>query len=181
MATGTMAKQQKVTLYDLGEARNILDLFLLETEGEETPEIAELWAKLDGDIDTKIERWALYLRELHAEAEVAKAEAKRLAERAASTMKAYERGKAELERQMKLIGREKVKTPRLTIWLQDNNPGLKVDEGVDLEALHRAGSPLVYEVVEYRTDYAEIVARAKNGGELPKGIRLETTRTLRTR
>src|SRR5712664_2796707 len=68
-----------IKLYELTEARDILDLFLAEEEGVETPEIAALFAELAGDIDGKVERTALWIKEKDAESAALKAEEQRLA------------------------------------------------------------------------------------------------------
>ena len=52
-----------MTLYQIADAREILDTWLLETEGEVTPELEALLAEIDGKADEKIERVALYIRE----------------------------------------------------------------------------------------------------------------------
>jgi hypothetical protein len=74
-----MTATATVRLYDLAEAREILDEFLTETEGEVTPEIEALLEQLTGQVTEKVERVGLYIRELVATAAAVKEEEQRLA------------------------------------------------------------------------------------------------------
>lgn len=89
------------TLRELGQARSILDLWLVETEGEETPELTALWAQLEGDTKQKVVNWGHYLHTrdeqallMEADEKFYAAEAARLRERriafAAQTDKSYD-------------------------------------------------------------------------------------------
>jgi hypothetical protein len=124
-----MATAQKVRFYELNEQREVLASFLVETEGEETPEIAELWEKLSGDAENKAANWAKFTKELDLEAEMIEgmeAALKKELARLASERKAIEarvvKSRAELSRQMLLFGLVAAKTPGVSIWHVDEKP-----------------------------------------------------------
>lgn len=108
-------------LYELAEARAILDEFLLEQEGEETPEIADLWERLEGETTDKIERWGLWLLDRSADVKKLKEEEKRLELRRTHLESAIERSKAELMRQLNILGKSKVQGVRTTVAIQQNS------------------------------------------------------------
>lgn len=54
-------------LRDIADAENILDQFLVEAEGEETPELAALAEALKADTAAFFERWGLWLKNRKAE------------------------------------------------------------------------------------------------------------------
>lgn len=57
-------------LVDIGDAREIIEEWLAETEGEFTPEIEALWNALTGREREKIENLALVIREISARADM---------------------------------------------------------------------------------------------------------------
>ena len=171
-------------LYELviGE-RGALSELLEETEGELTPEIEQLLADLDLKIDDKLASVGLYIIGQQGEAEQVKIEEGRLAAR----RKAIERGVSGLkmyaERMLRLAGRDRVKTPRVTIALQANPPSVKgdLDEGA-LRSLFMIESQLV----RHRPETFELDRRAalewhKSGGALPDGLTVEQGQSLRIR
>lgn len=172
-----------VTLHELGDARRILDEWLLEAEGEETPEIGELWAKLDGQIEEKIERWALWILDRAADAKKLKDEEKRLADKRAALEHAVERSKAELLRCMESIGKPKINGLLATVAIQASPPAVKTAlEGSVLWALEDC-RPFVRreEVVRYTLDRAAVLAVHKLGDPLPPAIQVERGSHVRIR
>ncbi len=123
------------SLHDLGDAQDILDAFLFETEGEETPEITELWGRLSGQIDEKIERWGLWLRGQKLQAELVKAEEERLRSRRKAIENAVDRGKAALQMNMERLGRPKVKGTLVTVSITKNPASLHRDREFSQEEL----------------------------------------------
>lgn len=117
------------SLRDLGEAQAILDTFLEETEGEETPEIRDLWNELRGDTETKVQRYGMYLlnREsqaalMKAEADFFAAEAKRMSHRLQSFEAATERKRAYLLVQLQEQQIPDVKGPLCSVARQKTPP-----------------------------------------------------------
>lgn len=116
-------------LRELGQAQDILDQWLEETEGEETPEIAALWEELQGDKREKVIRWGHHLLNRYAVADLMEAEMrfyKVEMERLAARLKAYaantERSEAQLQMQLELQGIEAVESATVTVKLQANPP-----------------------------------------------------------
>ncbi len=174
-----------VALYELADARDILDAWLLETGGELTPEIEQLLADLAGDAKEKIERVALYIRERLAHAKAVREEADRLAgmvkadERAAESLKNY------LKRQMERLGTTKVEGLLCTVALQKNSqPSVTtVLEPVALYAIDEARQFVKRaEVVTYALDREALLAAWKaDPSRLPAAIVVELNSHVRIR
>ena len=145
------------SLHDLGDAQGILDSFLFEAEGEETPEIAELWDRLSGEIDQKIERWGLWLRGQKLQAELIKAEEERLRDRRKAIENAVERGKAALQMNMERLERLKVKGTLATVSVVKNPPSCRIDRILppdELVILHQLDERLVVYTPPQPAQYA---------------------------
>lgn len=172
-----MATATKVRFYELNEQRAVLDAFLLETEGEVTPEIAALWEQLDGDAENKAANWAKWNKELDLQGKAIKAmedalrkEIERLAGERRSIEAQVLRSRGELSRQMQLFGLDKVKKPGISIWHVDEAPDVVVG-AVDLAQIYGEGSTLVTytpatsmpvpERYELDTDAVVALARAR--------------------
>lgn len=137
---GAIGDRPLPMLRELGAARVILDDWLRELEGEETPELADLFEKLEGDTKQKVENWGLYLQDRDAQAALMKAEedfyaneAKRLKERRESFEKGTERSRNQLLFQMDLQGIDEVEGAYCKVALQYNPPKLIGD--IDPETL----------------------------------------------
>lgn len=169
-----------IKLYELTEARDILDLFLAETEGEETPELAELFAQLVGEIDEKVERTALWIREKSAEADAIKAEEHRLAARRRTIENRVDRTKRYLEYQLEQLGRDKVNGLLVTVALQANAPKL-VGELTQEQLGQVEGDGLVRVIpAAYQLDRAQALLALKEGRTID-GLSIERTKSLRIR
>lgn len=98
----------------------------------ETGEIlnAEALDEIEGEASEKVENTALYLRELKAESEALKVEAKRLLDRKASLDKRADYLRALLIPALDGLG-GKVKTPRVTVYVS-RRQAVEIGEGVTL-------------------------------------------------
>lgn len=177
-----------VKLYELSAARDILDQFLSEAEGEETPEIADLFAQLNGEIERKVEDTALWIKEKEAEAAALKQEEQRLAARRRALENRAERTKHYLELQLEQLGRDKVHGLIVDVALQTNPPSVKGD--VDADALwdvHEGDTIGVWrDILRFVPETVTLDRRAalerhKAGRPLPDGLTVERTRSLRIR
>lgn len=119
----------KVRFYELQAERAVLDRFLEETEGEETPELAQLWEQLQGTAENKALNWAKYTKELALQGEMIvgmEAALKKELDKLASSRKAIEakvvRSRTELSRQMQLFGLDAAKAPGVSIWHVPEKP-----------------------------------------------------------
>lgn len=174
-----------VALYALADARDILDEFLAETDGEVTPELQQLLDELAGASNEKIERVALYIREQLATAAAIEEEVKRLGARVAARKRAADGLKAYLKSQMERLGTTKVEGLLATIAIQKNGqPSVTtVLEPVALYAIEEA-RPFVHraEVVTYTLDRAALLAAWKaDPSRVPAAIVVEQGSHLRIR
>ena len=120
----------RMKLYEIAAARDILDEFLSEEGGEFTAELEALLDELDGQTTDKVQDVALYVRECLAVAESLKThpvviEAARVLKRAKAKETAADRTKRYLERQLEKLGKEKVEGTLVTVAMQLNNPAVK--------------------------------------------------------
>lgn len=130
------------TLRDLGEADAILNQFLEETEGEETPEIAGLAEWLAGARTEHFERWGLWIRNAKGQAKLARAKAAFYADEAAAIMaraktieSAIARSEARLLYEMVTRNMPKVDSPLVRIVRSFNPAHVVGDETVTTEAM----------------------------------------------
>jgi hypothetical protein len=174
-------------LRELGQARVILDEWLAETEGEETPEIQDLLAKLDGDTAEKVQRWGLYIIDrdstaafMEAEEKFFRAEADRLKARRVAYEAQTERSRGQLQFQLESQGIGDIEGLLCSVKLQ-RNPAKLVGE-IDAEKLAEwfvDENPLFNSFVRYTPeqfalDRDAIKNAAKNQliEKLPDGLEL---------
>lgn len=174
------------TLYEIADAREILEAWLAETEGEVTPELEELLAELDGDADAKIERVALFVREQLAEAEMVKVEEQRLAARRKAREKAAESLKAYLHREMERLGKTTVKGRLATVAFQKNPPSVRGDVAPEtLRAWWTASGDnagfIRYTAPSFALDRRVVLDAFKAGQSIPDGLTVEQDLSLRIR
>jgi hypothetical protein len=145
--TGVRADTENLPrLRDITDAENILDAFLVETEGEETPELAELKEALQGDTAAFFERWGLWLKSRKAEvkwltgqAAPFREEADRILDRAKALEAAIERSERRLLYEMQLRELPAIEGKLVTIKRQLNPPAVVGAENLtpeDLMALY---------------------------------------------
>src|ERR1043166_8822531 len=112
------------TLYALTDLRELLTARLEESEGVLTPEMETELDELDGKIEDKIERCALWIREQQLEADPLKAEGdgppprRKAGETAAVSLKGY------LEAHMERLGGARVKGLLATVSPQRGPPAV---------------------------------------------------------
>lgn len=170
------------TLYELADARDILDSWLLETGGELTPELEALLAELDGNVNEKIERVALYVREQKALADAAKQERDRLAGIAAARLRAAESLTGYLHREMDRLGKDRVNGVLATVALQKNPPSVTGEPVRPLDALFVDAPDLVrYNPATFSLDRKAILEAHKAGKPIPEGLTVQQTVGVRIR
>lgn len=155
-----------IALYEIADARGILDEWLTETEGEVTPELEALLAELETDAVQKIERVALYIRERKAHATAVKEERDRLDALVKRETKAAESLTDYLHRQMVALNKDKVHGVLCTIAIQRNSVP-SVTCAADVDALPPALRRTITTVV---LDREEVLRRWKANEELPEVI-----------
>ena len=171
-------------LHELGEARRILDDFLLEADGEETAPIAELWGHLEGQIEEKVERWALWILDRAGDARKLKEEESRLQAKRHALENACERSKAELLHQLQALGKTKVTGLLATVAVQVNSQP-SVTTPLEASELWAVGDAREYvtreEKIVYAFDRSRILAAWQRGQVLPASIHVERGFHIRVR
>ena len=177
-----------VRLYELSAARDILDEFLAETEGEVTPELQQLLDELDGKVEEKVERVALYVREQLATATAIDEEIKRLSARKRAREKAADGLKAYLKSQMERLEKKKVEGLLCTVALQNNPASVRGDvdaaalwneSGADMVCVWRRFVRVIPE--RYELDRRAVLDAHKIGEAIPPGLSIEQSTSLRIR
>lgn len=172
-----------VKLYELLEARDILDQFLVETEGEETPELGDLFAQLEGSLEEKGQNVARWMREKEAEITALKTEEQFLAKKRKARENALERSKAYFLTLLQQLDRKELGTATAKLCRQNGAPQLVGDVEPELLAkLHEAKFRCVRLVPQTLTlDRREALAMLKSGEAVIAGLSVETREQLRIR
>lgn len=172
-----------VHLYELSAAREILEDWLSEAEGEWTPEIEALLTELDGKADEKIERVALFIREQLADADRIKTEEQRLAARRKSREKAADSLKSYLQREMERLGKTSVNGLLCTVAFQNNPPSVRGDVSpFVLQDLLESKSLFVTEIpASFSLNRRAVIDAFKSGQPIPDGLVVEQGISLRIR
>lgn len=114
------------TLYELTEAYQ--ELLSMALDPDTDPEaLADTMEAIDGEIEAKIDGYVKVMREVKANAETRRAEAKRLLDSARSLESHYDSMNNALYWSMKATGKTKVRTELFDCRVQKNPPSLKID------------------------------------------------------
>lgn len=162
-----------MALYELSEGYlNVLNLI-----DEENPDsdIMNALTVIEGAIEVKAGNIANLIKSLESEAEVIKAEEKRLAQRRKSRENAADNVKQYLKMAMEQMGLDKIKTPTRTISIQLNPPAVQIANEDEIPGKFLTLVPEHYEVNK------KLIAEALKAGEEVKGCELSRGRSLRIR
>lgn len=151
-------------LRDLGVAQQILDEWFAEMEGEETPELKQLWEKLSGDRRQKVLNWGHYLRNrdeqallMQADEDFYRREANRLKERREAFEKQTERSYGALLFQMQEQSIDAAEDELVTVRRQRNPASLVGEvETETLMAWFQGEDPLHVGFVRYKPEQFEL-------------------------
>ena len=158
-------------LYELADAYERIAEALIENGGELTPELSAELDAIEGAFEAKVERVALYVRNLLATAEAADAEAARLAALARTRRQGAEGLKGYLMAQLDRVEKPKVETPLVVVRIQKNSrPSI---QWPDTQAI-----PEAYQRVTVSLDGQKVYQDWK-AGTLPSGFVVEQGRHLR--
>lgn len=174
-------------LYALAELRDSLDEQLAESEGVLTPEMEATLDALAGDITTKVENVALYIREQLATADAIEIEVKRLGARMAAKRKAADGLKAYLKFNMERLELTKVKGVLASVSIQRNSVPSVTTALTDDDlraAFVSVGNPVgqfVRETVRYTVDREAVLAAQKASYPIPAEIVIDLGSHIRIR
>lgn len=161
-----------IKLWELSADMDAISDEIMANGGEVTEEMEARLDALDGSFTEKVERVALYIRQVKLTADAAKAEKDRLA----AIQKRYDteaRGlKAYLLRHLEHQGHAKIETAKVRVRVQKSPPSIKWTGGpFDI--------PDNYRVVNYSFDATQAKADHKAGVDLPEGIVITTGTHIR--
>lgn len=159
-----------LTLYEatdaLGVVREWLDAHedeIIAGGGEIPPALAELIDQAEGDFDRKVERVGLFIQERLGQAQMVRAEAARLATRAAQIDKQAETMKRYLLQNLMRANRKKVEGKLLDVRVQANAIAVKQDFTAEqLEQLHRSGCAFTAAQTMYTLPSSGVQAAVKD-------------------
>lgn len=134
--------------------------------------IEDTLQSIEGAMEEKAVNIVQFIRNLEADANIIKAEEKRLSERRKAFENRAKAIKEYLQYQMEIAGLDKVKTPTLTLALQNNPPSVNIE---DLTALP---SEFVEQRIDFVPDKKKIKEAILAGKEVP-GAQLLRGRSLR--
>lgn len=154
-------------LYEIADARAILDEWLSESEGEITPELEAMLAEVAEDGAEKIERVALYVRERRAHAAAVKEERDRLDAIVKRETKAADSLLEYLHRQMDALNTPRVIGKLCTVAIQKNSQPAVL---CSVDAFNLNDILLRKETISYTVDREEVLRRWKANEHLPAEI-----------
>lgn len=159
-------------LWELADAVVEIGAELMDAGGELSPELEARLDAIDASFEGKVERVALYIRELEVTADAAAAEAKRLAAMAAARGGAAKRLKEYLKQNLERTGKQRVETDRVRLRLQKNSrPSITWARSID-------DLPERYARITVALDGQRAYDDWK-AGELPSSFTVETGTHLR--
>lgn len=162
-----------IQLYALGEMyQNVVNLI-----DEELPDqdILNALMTIEGQIEVKAVNIANLIKSIEAEAEIIKAEEKRLSQRRKSRENVVINVKQYLQETMATLGIEMIKTPTRNISIQNNPPAVQIIDEDEIPGKFLTLIPEHYEVNK------KLISEALKAGEEVKGAELSRGRSLRIR
>lgn len=162
-----------IALYELSQAyltvANMID--------EETPDqdILNALMTIEGQIEVKAVNIANLIKSIEAEAEIIKAEEKRLSQRRKSRENVVINVKQYLKETMEQMGKDKIKTAVWTVSIQNNPPAVQITNEDEIPGKFLTLIPERYEVNK------KLISEALKAGEEVKGAELSVGRSLRIR
>jgi hypothetical protein len=146
---------------------------LVEDETLDLAMLEDTLSGIEGAIEVKSVNIVQFIRSLDADAEIIKAEEKRLADRRRALENKRDGIKKYLQYQMELAGLDKIKTPTLTLALQNNPPSVRI--------ISEEGIPEKYLIPQAPTIDKKGILAALKAGEEVVGCELQQGRSLRIR
>lgn len=163
-----------MNLYDLSHAYQNIQL-LANNEDIDAEAMQMALAELETEIQAKALNIAIIIRGLEADADIIKTEERRLADRRRALENKAGWLKAYAKEQMELAGIDKVKSPTLTVAIQNNPPAVQI---TDMEAIPARFQTII--PASYTID-KKAVGDALKAGEAIPGAELTQGRSLRIR
>ena len=165
-----------MNLYELSNNyQQLLDLMqsVDTTDKEYQQALQDTLDSISDSIDVKAEGYAMVANQLKADIKMLNEEISRLNEKKTAYANNLERLKLSLYEAMEQIGKDKIKTPRFSIWIQNNPQSIEVLDELEI--------PKEYYVERLPVlDKRQLLADLKDGKEI-KGAVIKQTKGVRFR
>lgn len=155
------------TLFDLTEEFLGLLALMDSEDAPDDPDLENALTQVETELGQKIEGYCSVIRSLESIAAMRKAEADRLAQRAAQADRAADYLRARLLKHMQVTEQQRIETARFTISVRKNPPKVNV-WGEDL-----VPAQFTQVVQAVRVDKDLIKRHWKASGEIPTGCTIE--------
>ncbi len=172
---------------ELIDERRTADEFLVEAEGELSPELEALLNDVNAKIEDKIEATARYCLSEEARAKAIKEEGDRLAARRKAILNGVEHNRnVRIRALLGTLGRDSLKGKYVSVGIQSNPPSLVVDatqwDEVALRGLAMSKPEFVTHTPEvYAVNKDQIKRAIKAGAPVPDGMQVVQSTSVRIR
>lgn len=159
-------------LYEIKEAYMTLDRFIEDNELSRE-DFKQALDEIEGTLEEKIENYVKYMKNVQGEAEVFKAEEKRMADRRKALENKADRLKEVIDETLKELNIHEMKTTLFSLKYQKNREAVNV---IDTNLI-----PINYVVsTDIKVDKAAILQDIKSGIKVP-GVEISQSESLRIR
>ena len=159
-------------LYEIKEAYITLD-HLIEDNELSREDFKQALDEIEGTLEEKIENYVKYMKNVQGEAEVFKAEEKRMADRRKALENKADRLKEVIDETLRELNIEDIKAGIFSIKYQKNREAVNV---IDTSLI-----PVNYVIsTDIKVDKSAILQDIKNGVEVP-GVEITQSESLRIR
>lgn len=160
-------------LYEIAEDFRAVEEALLEAEDEELKEILKSSLEtVEGELEAKLEGMVKLMKNFEAEAEMFKAEEKRLQAKKQAAQKRADSIKEYMDFTLKSLGIKKAQAGLWKLTIQKNPPSLDIHDESKI--------PEEYFVTKRELDKRELLKALKNGSTFA-GVELKQSESLRVR
>ncbi|MFN0602674.1 siphovirus Gp157 family protein [Facklamia hominis] len=165
-----------MNLYELSEQFQYIQDLMESSDLEENPEYAQAlkdtFDSIDEAYDSKIENSIKVINQMTMNIALIDDEVKRLQQKKKALSNNVDNFKGYLKDVMTYSGKEKVKTPLFTVWVQNNPQSLKVIDESKIPESYFIPQPS-------KLDRRKLLSDIKKTGEIIQGTEVVQTRGLR--
>ena len=165
-------------LYELTNQWNAFQEAIDCGEFDDPQAITDTLESIQEEFDEKCEHIALLIKNLTAEADAIKAEAKNLSDRAASKERTVERLKNYLSQNLLMIGQETLETPRCKLSFRKSEALQIYDESKLLNAIRASGIDGLAQTVESIKYDKKAIKDAIKSGAVLAGASIVTNKNI---
>ena len=161
-------------LYELTEQyQSFLDYISSDEIEIDEQTILDTLESIEGAIDDKVSNLSLVIKALKGEYDVVKRERNRLQSKESALTKKIDSLKEYMLSNMEKVGRQKIKTPLSTVWIQESRLAVKE---VDEETIDKK-----YKIPQPDSINRDLILKDTNKGIVVKGVEIGRSRFIRIR